>query len=423
VQARALNLLAYINRAQVGHQVAMAHLVTLATWAQFGQHERQRLLRGNPPGVLIGMLFGARHGKAYASAAAGRDMAAVRHDIARAYARHDEVVHHVLAQAARLTLADLPTSRQQAMQAVVRANYPDFEPPTVVARTLAHTDRFSMGILEDGWSGFVQRYAGHASDSFKSLVLSASHRYGFLAPRQGTVRNPWPVSFRCPTWRHELRRGGHTLLNSTGRWAAVDTQSFHKLRSNKYIGCYYREYAMGWGKATGHRHSTVEDVSDSQVRPPDNFSQQHFWRWVQQHTSWDIVHGSSNQLASAYAMQSSTRWRGRGMPFYVDVPQQQAHRTARLVVILRQPATLLSTLDARSTVAAPIKRFSYRGLQAHEQLAAVSAAEAYFERPSPRADGNVEIATLFRPYWQARLTSVPVSYQRGGSSGRGGYGD
>src|SRR5690606_23197958 len=52
-QARALNLLAYINRAQVAHQVAMAHLVTLASWAQLGQaHARQQSIR-NPPASLI----------------------------------------------------------------------------------------------------------------------------------------------------------------------------------------------------------------------------------------------------------------------------------------------------------------------------------------------------------------------------------
>jgi hypothetical protein len=33
-QARALNALAYVNRTQIAHQVAMAHLVTLAASAQ-----------------------------------------------------------------------------------------------------------------------------------------------------------------------------------------------------------------------------------------------------------------------------------------------------------------------------------------------------------------------------------------------------
>lgn len=43
-QARALNLLAYIHRAQVGHQVALAHLASLAAWARFAQTQAARLL-------------------------------------------------------------------------------------------------------------------------------------------------------------------------------------------------------------------------------------------------------------------------------------------------------------------------------------------------------------------------------------------
>src|SRR3546814_2539631 len=68
VQARALNMLAYINRAHVGHQLAMAHLVTLGSWASLGGAQASQLKSGNPPGYLIAMLFGPDHGAAYAAA-------------------------------------------------------------------------------------------------------------------------------------------------------------------------------------------------------------------------------------------------------------------------------------------------------------------------------------------------------------------
>jgi hypothetical protein len=35
----------------------------------------------------------------------------------------------------------------------------------------------------------------------------------------------------------------------------------------------------------------------------------------------------------------------------------------------------------------------------------------YFRRPVPRADGRVELPSLFNPYWQARLTE-PTDTQR-----------
>src|SRR5690606_3128512 len=49
VQAGALTMLAYINRAQVAHQVAMAHLVALGSPAHFAAMEAQRASLSNPP--------------------------------------------------------------------------------------------------------------------------------------------------------------------------------------------------------------------------------------------------------------------------------------------------------------------------------------------------------------------------------------
>lgn len=48
-QARVLNAIAYVNRTQIAHQVAMAHLVTLAASAQYGRALHAQRTRGNPP--------------------------------------------------------------------------------------------------------------------------------------------------------------------------------------------------------------------------------------------------------------------------------------------------------------------------------------------------------------------------------------
>jgi hypothetical protein len=411
VQARALNLLAYINRAQIAHQVAMAHIVTLASWAQFGHAERQRVLLGNPPAALIAMLFGPGHGRAYASAAAAVDAGTLALQFERAYRRHDALVHRVLAAAARTTLAQLPDSRGRAMEAVIQANYPEFQFPASARGGTAPRDRLSMELLADDWPGFVGRYGGNGRGALRSTVLAATDRYGFLAPRNGVARNGWPVSFRCPMRRHELRRRGGTSLGREGIWRSIDTQSFHKLRSNKYIGCYYREYAMGWGKLDMRRSAAGQDDRQA-VDAPEDFSQQDFWRWVRQHTSWDIVNGVSNPLAYAYAARDAARWQGGGLPFYAEVPLRRAYRAARFVLALRQPALLLSTTDARSSVAAPLGFFVYAGLRPEQDLGVASAAETYFARPVARRDGMDELATLFRPYWQARLARATVPGHR-----------
>lgn len=406
VQARALNLVAYINRAQIAHQVAMAHLVTLATWARLGQTEGQRVVRGNPPATVIAMLFGPTHGQAYASTAGAAQAGALAMRFERAYERHDAVVHRVLAASMRDTLARLPDGRWRAMRAVVQASYPEFQVAGSSTAGAAPGNQLSLQVRADEWPGFVARHAGNGRGALRATVLDAADRYGFLAPRNHDARNNWPVSFRCPTWRHELRRRGGTRLGRDGLWESIDTQSFHKLRSNKYIGCYYREYAMGWGKTQVRRSKATADDS-SGVTPPDNFARQDFWRWVRQHTSWDIVNGVSNPLAYAYSLRDRARWQGGGLPAYAEVPLRRAAHAARFVLALRQPAPLLRTTDGGSTVAAPAGRFAYAGLMRHEALSVTSAAETYFARPQARADGATELATLFRPYWQARLARLP----------------
>ncbi|OZI30131.1 hypothetical protein CAL29_18895 [Bordetella genomosp. 10] len=240
VQARALNLLAYVNRTQVAHQIALAHVATLASWAQFGENEAARFRRGNPPGMLIARFYGPSHAAAYASAVRIDGVPGALDRFAEAHARHDALVHGVLSRAAQAILRDLPETRQRAMRAVLRANYPEWPEAALGAAT--QRDRLALAFTDDRWPGFVQRYSGRRDGAFRPLVLRATDRYAFLGPRKGLALNPWPVSYRCPTLRHQLRRIGGTSLTREGSWESVDTQSHHALRSNKYIGCYYRNY-------------------------------------------------------------------------------------------------------------------------------------------------------------------------------------
>ena len=129
----------------------------------------------------------------------------------------------------------------------------------------------------------------------------AAGRFGFLDRRNETRRNPWPVSMYCPILRHELRRRGSTWLGPDGRWGALDTQSFHALRSNRWVGCYYREYAMGWGTAQGQKSRPPPDL-DYVESPPEDFSAQDFWRWVELSTNWNIFDGATNPMANSYCL-------------------------------------------------------------------------------------------------------------------------
>jgi len=232
VQARGLNFLAYANRALVAHQVAMAHAVTLASWARFGDAEARQLASANPPASLIGGFFGAAHGQAYrgAAGAAGAGAAADWRSgaLARAFAEHDRVVHDILVRAQVAVQQSLADARMRTMKAVLAAHYDD------------GAVRLDEALLADTLPGFVVRRGGAARGRLKSMVEEANAHYGFLAPRNHDRHGLLPSEWRCPWLRHELRRRGSTALIGLDAWRSVDTQSFHALRSNKWIGCYYR---------------------------------------------------------------------------------------------------------------------------------------------------------------------------------------
>ncbi|MFA7436730.1 hypothetical protein [Castellaniella sp.] len=370
VQARTLNFLSYLHRAQWAHQLAMAHLVTLGSWAHFGGMEARRLAQGNPPAHLIGLEFGPAHGQAYLAAAqaVGLEQQARQGSALRqAYAAHETFVHDTTQALAAVLVQALPDRRMAMMQAVMAAHYPE-----------DGTLSWQLEILHDDWPGFVQRQPPDAA--MVAWLTSLAAPYRFLGPRQYTARNPWPVSGRCPSRRHELRRRGETRIDTAGRWQAGDTQSFHALRSNRWIGCYYREYAMGWAWLPAHDGQVLAE--DHVQNPPDAFADQAFWRWVQAAAGWDLAGGQANPLANSYAVRDRQVWGGRGLAAHQDIQASFGHQgQARFVVRAQRTGPQGRRVRARS------------------------AAESHFSRPHIRLDGRRETPNLFHPYWLARLAS------------------
>lgn len=368
VQARTLNFLAYLNRARMAHQVAMAHLVTLGSWAHYAGMESRRLAQGNPPAHLIGMLFGADHGRAYLAAAGAVGLEAqarAEGTLGRAYATHERFVHEFSADLSRVLARDLPQARLEAMRAVLAGHYPE------------HRD-LRPRVTDDAWPSLLRRHAPDAP--LFDWARRLAGLYPFLDPRDHTARNPWPVSARCPHLRHELRRRGGTALDESGRWRAGDTQSFHAVRSNKWIGCYYREYAMGWAWMPAQAGQAME--ANHVDAPPEDFSDQDFWRWVQAATQWDLVGGGDNPLANSYALRDRQAWTSRGLGNYLDVAAGTGPDAA---------SGFFVRLELPDASGRPIR--------------ARSAAESLFSRPGRRADGLDETPSLFHPYWHARLSA------------------
>lgn len=232
-QARALNMLAYINRAHVAHQMAMAHLATLASWSALSGTQAMQAGIGNPPAHVIGMFFGPSHAQAYMAAAraAGLGQAAGTHaELARAYVFHDDTVHGLLTKVQAGIVNSVPQMRMAVLETVLAHNYPE-----------SSRHDAQLHIANDQWPRFLRRMPGRGPQSgIRRLSQQAQALYGFLGRRDYTERGFWPASARCPSRRNQLRRRGSTQLDGHGHWVSADTQSFHAVRSNRWIACYSR---------------------------------------------------------------------------------------------------------------------------------------------------------------------------------------
>lgn len=162
---------------------------------------------------------------------------------------------------------------------------------------------------------------------------------------------------------------------------------------------------MGWGTVQGEK-SRVPDGVEFVEDPPADFSQEDFWRWVEHATSWNIFEGANNPMANSYAMARPRRWPGGGLPAYREVAPKRLAEPLRFAMAVSLQSAVVKTTDAGSAVAAPIGSFRYAALGRTGAISVSTAAETYFSRPERRADGRLELATLFRPYWQARLSAV-----------------
>lgn len=371
MQSQALNYTAYLNRAYTGHQIAMAHLITMASWAHFSGTEAMRVQQRNPPASLIAMMFGPQHGIAYEAANMAQGMqrhAQFSGALGQAFKTHDAFTLGLLQPASQAIYTQLPRWREQVIRQVLQDNYPEFD-------FTKNNDQVELVIHEGNWS---EQVSWQSASSLSPWLHELLNHYAFLSERNHTARNVWVVDARCPHKRHELRRRGQTRLDDQGLWRSEDTQSFHALRANRWIGCYHREYAMGWAWIpTQSKQTPTGDFIDD---APMDFSQQDFWRWVQEKTNWNIFSGTTNPLASSWAKKDQQQWRGSGLGRYLNTVQ---------------PNTVIG-FNTTLRLAGP------QGQILHSS----SEAESYFVRPIERTDRKTESNNLFHPFWQARLQNT-----------------
>jgi hypothetical protein len=379
MQARSMNLQAYVNRAQLGHQIGMAHLIAVATASQYRAKLAHQASRRNPPASLIGAFFGPQHSMAYTAAMRGGMSGTLsQHAFRDAYLRHERQVHQVLDRVRQLQLRDAEQHRQQSIHRMLIANVG--QSGSALKGDSLKQLGLSINLTLDETKGLIDLYSG--SDSvWRDFLTGLVGQYGFLTERNRTHRNLWIVNPRCPLKRHELRRQGRLLLGPDGQWLSEESLSFHALRHNKMIGCYHREYPMGWALLNTSPHTTGDQPSLTQnvVTMPD-FSRQAFWRWsrAQSGAARNIFSGRNNPLAQRYGQSASVKWSSKGLGRYAQLKNGRERQPVRIAIKVSQR------------------------LSADNSIQSQAAAQTYFSPPSS-SRGQARAPSLFEPYWRATL--------------------
>ena len=411
VQARYLNLHAYLNRAQLANQLAMIHLVSLASQERFRSTQAHQSLAINPPAFVISMFFGSTYAASYLAAQAGgiSDNLALQ-TLESAFQQHDQVIKDTIELTRRALLRDMITARNKTFEKVLLRNIGES------GSSLRGSNLSELGltfeILRDEIKPGIS-YLSTQSPVWESVFKQVMQPYDYLNPRHSIKQNIWAVNVRCPQKRHELRRLGHTAANSDGSFESNDTLSFHAIRSNRVIGCYEREYPMGWAKINSSPKGQTflfdnESNNDEKtsINAVQKFSRQSFWQWVKNQgiPGWDIFNGHDNQLAKLWSETRKIRWYAKSNAGFTQVNSSKSSfrfdiNTTQLLRFLVQQKNKVSFAGRFNFIA------DKAGAHARDALKAQSSSLTYFVRPEARHDAKEEQPNLFHPYWHARLVS------------------
>jgi len=394
LHARLLNAHAFLNRTAMAHQVAMAHLLTIASAEKMRLEMSQRFLKRNPPVHLITMMFGPQHAAAYAASrlgSAGHTDQGIR-ALEKAFRAHDRSMAGELEQARVALGLGVSERTRDLVRQVLDRN---------LTRSLGASTTLKVDVINP--AGLLSAVRENQEPAIRQAWFdSVMQQHEYLQSRRHTATNHWVVNSKCPHLRHQLRRRGKTALQVDGNWQATDTLSFHAMRGHHWLICYWREYPMGWSKVDNYAKLVDRQAGDFYRKvTPEGVVGGSFIRYIlAQHALVNLLLGLNNTLGEDLAERTRIIWQHRE----TFKTYSLNHKPVKIVVRVEQPLKSLSSpmLVAGLRLSGLLEA---RGEWGHA-LRAQAAAEAYFDRYEPRADGNLEAPNLFQPFWLAR--NVPV---------------
>ena len=429
VQARALNLVAYGNRAEIANVAFLAQTISLQSWVRY----HQKVIE-NVDTYVVPLLYAFVITSPIAAVIDG--ILAVMQPIvdaleagvdgmASGVSTTVELYGNILTRTSGLLLngVALSAAAREAADDVLAQNLANQNGKLDAAPGSIHGMELGMLNLES-WDGAFAQYTQNktvynADDGrYTAAEITLASRDEFTERRLGPSRSN-PLSYligdnRFGTcWIVEIgsSRDGTTQLRDYERWEAQDTSEFvARRRSGLFSRCRtFFQLPTGWGRTTVDEDG---NAGDSRLNP-------HSWAGELAYSDEPVNHDGWSGIKELYDLERSSSNYGRPTQMNERNPTKTEfvfHYAAAKSRNQVKTADQLGVFQQSVTGTRPLGDTTLRPGMMDDQLAAVSAAKVFFARPKRdardftatqlfRADAHHEVASLYSPYWQARLTA------------------
>lgn len=390
-QARALNYQAYTNRAMVANQVSIAQAVTLQSWASYGAITSENIATVLRP-IPVANVFASALEQAMTVAEQ------VLAPLAQGMVTIIDPVLDGLSMSQEAMFVSAFSATPEIIETIARESDPRFSVDT------GYTVRGLGGNLES-WSNFTEGF--EASDQVamsERLDMINRSRGEFTRSRNWKFFHFWfPSTFAT---YHRIYREGDTELimqASDGgqidwEWKAKDTMSFHT-KVYTWSGRRRYEVPVGWGSAfvnnSGSPGQTIEDDPERML-----WSNRGAESWADQGLVSPV-----RQTESQTALRNYGGVRAyRSLSAATLVEDEPALKLKVEISLDSLQVKGSNNIVSGDTFSAPIN-------SPGQLMSSISIAEVFYKRPLERKNTAplYERANGYNPYWDVRLSEIPVS--------------
>ncbi|MCL2644027.1 MAG: hypothetical protein FWD51_01035 [Betaproteobacteria bacterium] len=404
VVARDLNFMAYSNRAMVANHAVIGQLVSLASLSQMIYLAADDI--ATISGVLkyipgIGAIFGALESAFKGIKTAIEDfilpgletLANGQNLLIRGISKMQLLVHGATAK-----------DVSEAVEKVIKANDPELEWAVTDIGGLATASNIGAGV-ETFFGKFSKQVPSTDSAGLGRMreVVNLS-RDGFTIERNWLEIPGFEIPFFFKFNTQYLFGGGTQLSEDNKTWMGVDGFEFiYKTWKCSKTGCYWKTgYVQMW--LTGEVAGSSDADDWAQLSHGDLTSGAH-----------SKAHGNRK-----FKMQNTYS----GIQPYQELttlkPGDRSDDSPTYTVLVYKPVQSNSTPNATQTFNTTDANNPFHLEEGRARIYGVAASQVYFRRPAandndPTAGNSLPntlyakgtYATLFAPYWQARLKDLP----------------